>query len=34
MSLSSYINYHPEINKKLNFFLDSEKIPNIIRAKA
>jgi len=30
MSLSSYINYHPEINKKLNFFLDSEKIPNII----
>ena len=30
MSLSSYINYHPEINQKLNFFLASEKIPNII----
>ena len=30
MSLSSYINYHPEISKKLDFFLNSGKIPNII----
>ena len=29
-SNSSNIDYHPEINKKLNFFINSEKIPNII----
>ena len=30
MTANSYINYHPEINDKLNFFINSGKIPNII----
>ena len=29
-SSSTFINYHPEINEKLSFFLQSGKIPNII----